>query len=354
MARTTLLLICVCATSLTAVAQDAGGWSGGGEAPSLDWLAANPGDPDFASGLDLHLSAAGSLDALDAVRERLLPLIPDLRTSRHAARSLADLYFTARQLELARDMYDSAFQVSSGADVDSLFARALVDFELGDLDRADAAARQVLLRTEDYSLKRRAYTLVARCAFARDEWETSLQMLRTLASLADDPESGRDSVEVESLLLLHQVLEASGDAQAAGDALELLRSVFPLSIAAELSSSGGLSVVSPGLPATMALLGRGAEDFSSPDGDSTVPEVARRPQPRFSAVQVGSFTDEDNAVHLAADLKALELQARVETVAKEGTSLYQVVVDIPDGSTESAARLFAVLGDNGFDGFLVY
>jgi hypothetical protein len=31
-----------------------------------------------------------------------------------------------------------------------------------------------------------------------------------------------------------------------------------------------------------------------------------------------------------------------------------VVVDIPDGSTESAARLFAVLGDNGFDGFLVY
>jgi len=327
----------------------------------IEWIIANPGDR-AVRGLFLDtIEDASSLAELNSVRQRALPTLVDRELRQEGSRALAAIYRTARQLTLAEELYGQAYELSSGSpsgvDLESLFAQAQILLELGNLSQADKHARTVLNQTTDFSLKRRAYTLAARITYESGNSAQALEMLDTLASLANTDEFASDLVEVETLLLLRQILSISDDAGAAERIDDLLVRLFPDSIAAGIVTSESRRITLPGLPSALLLA-------ALPDPESALSEArnppsdvglsARRDQPRLSAVQVGSFGDADNADHLTADLLRLGLAARTEAISREGSSLYQVVVDIPGGSTADAARILATLRENGFDGFLVY
>ncbi|MFW5718175.1 MAG: SPOR domain-containing protein, partial [Spirochaetota bacterium] len=72
------------------------------------------------------------------------------------------------------------------------------------------------------------------------------------------------------------------------------------------------------------------------------------------AIQVGSFSDPENARHLSDDLRDLDLDVVVETVDRNGRSLELVLVTVPDETSASASRVLGVLREAGYDGFLIY
>jgi hypothetical protein len=175
-------------------------------------------------------------------------------------------------------------------------------------------------------------------------------MLQTLASLDDS-----EYVEVESLVLLKEILELAGEGDAVKDVEATLVELFPDSLDTARIIGDNRSVRPAGLPSAMLL--SPPEEAPVPASTATASEsepIQRRDQPQLSAVQVGSFSDPDNATHLTRDLDRLGLDAHTETISREGRSLYQVVVRIPEGGTEDAARVLSILRENGFDGFLVY
>ena len=315
----------------------------------MEWLVANPEDTAVADVFSGLLEDARSIADLNAVRQRVLPTLVEQELRFNGIRALAAVYRTARQLSIAGELYQQAYELSCdarlGTDLDSLFAHAQILLELGDLGRADTEARAVLTQTTDYSLKRRAYTLVARIAYDGGDSAKAIEMLDTLATLANSGETASDLVEVETLLLMRQILTVSGDTAAAERIDDLLLRLFPNSVAAGIANAESRQMTLPGLPSVL-LLAQAADSEDAP--------AVRRDQPRLSAVQVGSFSDADNAEHLTADLQRLGLPARTEAISREGSTLHQVVVDISGGSTEDAAKIFSILRENGFDGFLVY
>jgi len=315
----------------------------------MEWLVANPEHPAVAEVFSNVLEDARSMADLDAIRRRVLPSLVEPEVRFNGTRILAAVYRTARQFTIAADLYRQAYELSCdaslGTDLDSLFVHAQILLELGDLSRADTEARAVLTQTTDYSLKRRAYTLVARIAYEGGNSARALEMLDTLVSLANSGETASDLVEVETLLLTRQILAVSGPALAMQRIDDLLLRLFPQSVAAGIVNAESRQMTLPGLPSVL-LLAQAADTEAAP--------AVRRDQPRLSAVQVGSFSDADNADHLTADLQRLGLPARTEAISREGSTLHQVVVDISSGTTEDAARIFSTLRENGFDGFLVY
>ena len=357
-----ILMVAVCAFGQSAVAGTVGTSLTGlpsdpkaSVSQQIDWLAGNPQHPSAAIVFTELLNRVQSVAELDAIRLRVIPNLPDSALKLTAMRELAAVYRTARRLDHAEELYSQAYQLSGDSDLASLFALAQVLVDQGELADARAAARTVVVRTTDYSLKRRAYTLSARIAFEEGNTDGALQMLETLAALVENGESAADLVEVESLLLMRELLQISGDSAGADRAAGLIDRLFPDSIAAGIVAGTSRSLSLPALPSALLL---SLDEESGPglpaaDGLPSS-EAASRNQPRLSAVQVGSFSDEENARHLQEDLSRLGLDARTDAIAREGNTLHQVTVTIPGGSPENAAAVLATLRRNGFDGFLVY
>ncbi len=346
------MLLCAMVLLLPDAAASRDGAPEPGFDAAFDWLSGNPGHPEFHDRLEATLSLAEDVESLERVAREIVPLIDDRTLLADTARRLGRFAMTIRDYELAGELFESAYIASGGTDLASLFAQAQALLQTGRFTASEQRARTVVAETDDYELKRRAYALVARAMHLRGRHAEALRLLEILAEL-DDPEY----VEPDSLLLQSAVLlalERSGT-----DPMRQLERLHPHSIAIRIAS-GRLVTPAP-LPATLltgtwdvsALAGRdtAVPAAHAPDGSS---EPARPQAPRVSAIQVGSFSDPDNAVHLVADLKELGLEAHVETVDRDGRSLELVLVPVPGGSPEEAARVLAALQDAGYRGFLIY
>jgi hypothetical protein len=297
---------------------------------------------------------AATVEALIPVRDLALGTITDPASKHSACVALASIFRIARQFESARTLYEAAFTSSGGTDLQSLFARAQLLLETGELTEADRLARQIVLaETADYGLKRRAYTLSARIAHEQGRTGDALEMLGTLVSLVDE-DPGADLVEVETLFLMREILALTDDERGEADAAELLDRLFPSSIASRIAGGQDRNVVAAGLPSALLLSEPASLGQRYPSAEAPEHEPARRDQPQLSGVQVGSFRDADNAEHLARDLAALGLEARVHVLAREDTTYHQVVVAIPNGSVAAAGKVLTTLSENGYAGFLIY
>ena len=312
----------------------------------IEWLAGNPEHSAVADVLSGVLNDAKSVAQLTSVSDALSRIsIAELRHGGY--RAVAAVLRSARMLPEAALNYGMAYLASGGTDLESLYLQAQTLFELGDLAGSSERVHTVLAQTADYELKRRAYTLAAHISYEHGREADARRMLETLASL-DDPEL----VEVESLVLFREILERSGNNEAAARVDDSLARLFPESVAVAQFVAGNRYVRSAGLPSSLLLSAALEAPGDAPAAVGTPAE--RRDQPRLSAVQVGSFSDPDNAAHLTRDLIRLGLDARTESISREGRTLYQVTVRIADGSTAGAARTLAILRENGFDGFLIY
>jgi tetratricopeptide (TPR) repeat protein len=357
-----LLFLAALALPSRAVAQDISG----GDPPSqsvqletrLSWLQENAETPAAEGVLSGVLADTRRVEDLLSLSDIIVRL--PSREAQHAAYiRIATTLQSARRFAEAAQYYDLAFRASGGTDYAALFNRARILYELGDAVTAGALVRTVLAETSDYEMKRRAYTLAAEIAYDSGRGAEARRMLETLISL-DDP----DLVEVESLQLYRRILEEAGDTAGVSRVDGILARLFPESLAVALATESNRSLRAAGLPSELAgapfaeaaapVEPASFDDDASDGGTTAAGTAVRRDQPRLSGVQVGSFSDPDNATHLTRDLLELGLDARTESISREGTTLYQVSVHIENGDPRDAARVLAVLRTNGYDGFLVY
>ena len=312
---------------------------------AIEWLIANSSHGAFRDRLSHVLDNARNVASLERVAREIVPLIDDRDLLADVAARLGRFAMTIRDFELADELFESAYIASGGTDLGSLYAQAQALLQIGRIAASEQRARTVVAETEDYELKRRAYATVARTMHLRGRNEDAARLLETLSGL-----DGPDDVEPDTLLLQSAVLvslEMSGE-----EPLRRLERLHPQSVAVHMI--GGRLVGEAPLPATLLT---GPRDV--PAAESDRPEASgsgeARPQaPRVTAIQVGSFSDRDNAVHLAADLRGLGLETHTETVHRDGRSLELVFVSVPGGTTEEAALVLAALEEAGYRGFAVY
>lgn len=338
------------------------------EAPSFDtlfaWLADRPGHSRFPDELDRLFSLATTTDELGRIESTILPIIADRSVLADAALRLGRIAITGRDFERASRLLETAFIASGSRDHGILFLQAQALLQSGRLADAELRARAIVDETDNYELKRRAYALVARALHLRGRSEDAVRPLETLSAL-DDPEL----VEPETLLLHGVVLQSLG--RDAGVAIESLVRLHGGSVARRMLE-GELIHHAP-LPATLLAGVLNTDDHlellasappeAPPGGEQTIdveadgaegaPAAARR-STSVTAIQVGSFSDPENAIHLADDLRDLGLTAVTESVERDGRSLSLVLVALPDGSTDAASRALGILRAAGYDGFLIY
>lgn len=249
---------------------------------------------------------------------------------------LAGILLSVRDFESASALYENAYISSGGEDLESLLFLAATLVETGALPLARRRAQVVLEQAgESYELKRRAYTLIARTLLIEGRADEANPMLRTLAELGQP-----ELVEPETLLALRdteQLLDVDVPI-----AISLLEELHPQSIAGQLSEGGRFH--QPSLPSsivTRALLPAETQELE--------PAV-----PRVTAIQVGSFSDEENAIHMARDLEAIGLGAEVTTSDRDGAQLALVIVRVDEADPNGTSTVLAALDEAGYSGFLIY
>ncbi|MFW5745817.1 MAG: SPOR domain-containing protein [Spirochaetota bacterium] len=325
------------------------------------WISSNPTHTAVADQLDRLMEAATTVEEVRRIAGEVLPGVVRDDVLAEAAADLARLTMTARDYRTASELAETAYIASGGEDLASLFLQAQALLQIGETDACEQRARMVVGRTDDYELKRRAYALVARAMHADGRSAEAERLLATLAEL-DDPAL----VEPDTLLLQSAVRAHAGESGAGP--IEQLERLHPQSVAMRLVR-GDLVEQAPLPSALIATLPQSAMRGADPALRAPVPDATeagpeaepvadalptRSNAPSVSSIQVGSFSDADNARHLADDLRELGLEVAVETVERNEASLELVLVNVPEGTSASASRVLAVLREAGYDGFLIY
>ena len=325
------------------------------------WISSNPTHTAVADQLDRLIESAATMDEARRIAGEVLPGVLRDDVLAGAAADLARLTMTARDYRTASELAETAYIASGGEDLASLFLQAQALLQIGEMGASEQRARIVVGRTDDYELKRRAYALVARAMHADGRSAEAARLLATLAEL-DDPAL----VEPDTLLLQSAVRAHAGESGAGP--IEQLERLHPRSVAMRLVR-GDLVEQAPLPSALIATLPQSSVPGADAGVRAPASEAAgagreaepaadalptRSEAPSVSAIQVGSFSDPDNARHLADDLRELGLDVAVETVERDEASLELVLVTVPAGTSASASRVLAVLREAGYDGFLIY
>lgn len=324
-----------------------------------EWITSNPGHTAVAGQVDRLIGMAATMDEIRRIASEVLPGIAHDDVLADAAATLARVTMIVRDYATASDLAETAYIASGGDDLESLFLQSQALLQTGHVVAAEQRARMVVSRTDDYELKRRAYALVARAMHAAGRSAEAARLLATLAEL-DDPAL----VEPDTLLLQSVVNEGIG--RSASPPIEQLGRLHPQSVALRLVR-GELVEQAPLPSALLATLPAEAlpADASSASGTQqsagrshspaeVLPTRGDADAPAVSAIQVGSFSDADNARHLAEDLRELDLDVVEKSVDRNGRSLELVLVTVDDGTSASASRVLGVLREAGYDGFLIY
>jgi len=79
------------------------------------------------------------------------------------------------------------------------------------------------------------------------------------------------------------------------------------------------------------------------------------PPPRATGIQVGSFSQKENAEYLARDLRTLGFPILVKQgQRKDGSFLYRTIVPLPTDPSENPQTVLIKLKEHGFEGFFIF
>ncbi len=414
-----LVLLCLLVPLGSAAAQDAGapGSTGASADASADPSAetpegaapetptgTTPGTPPASIPLPERLgieteSRGVPLDELVTRADERLEGLSDTEVAA-VAEQVAQLLETANRFEDASDWYQRAAGRAQG-DVRARveLARAGVLIQLGRAEAARAAARAGRDAATSRDLRIRAIAVMA-VAYAAEERLTEAQdILRGIQIAA--PEG---ALSPETLYQIHELARRAGDATAARDARERLRSHYPDSPEALVLTGDDAGRVL--LALTPAAIAQGAyhsregvdEDGASqgartgegvsegdgaPAGDAApegegapggnaaaegapageaAPEGAAATEGTGPAevrnfVQVGSFRDPENAEYMRRDMESFGFGTTVATTEVRGSTYYQVLIPVTVGEggdvQEAIQEVVVSLKERGYEGFLV-
>ncbi len=315
---------------------------------TLNRLLQTPEDPTWD---DLLLGAIDTASGLPSALLLLEQLANELRSPQRLCRvhrHTAVLKRAAGDVAAAQQAFVQAYQLSGGDDLRSLLDAAIIMHDRG-LDReAEAAARIVVSHAQEYPLKRRATILAASCMAAGGNREQAQRLMRTLADVDD-----ARHVEPEGLFLLFQLEMEAGVSGADGMTLEQIRRLFPGGFLVQtLHGAGPESRIPPNVQLTPRLSAP-ALPGSPAEVPAATPVAAATGvgAPNADAVQLGSFTEQENAQHLRTDVEALGLRVEVLAPPDGEAPTYRVVVR--QSQEQSIVEIIAVLEEAGFAGIPV-
>ena len=239
---------------------------------------------------------------------------------------------------------------------ESEFQAAAILYELGRIAEAEERARRLVFGAGDYSVRRRATGVVARCMAADGRTAEALSLLSTVAAIDET-----EHLEPETLLLLLRLAEDEGRGDLAERTRRRLGELFPGSIELALAAADPTSItLAPSLPELLErpleppaqqVGGREGDTRARPDA-GPLPSAGRVEESTPIGVQIGSFRDLENAEYMARDLRQRGFTVEILSSRRNDAELHRVVV--PTVTGQDPQRLLMELKSNGVEGFLLF
>jgi hypothetical protein len=309
------------------------------------------------------------------------------RSRREVIRLVGDVLMTANRSEEALRWFRRGAAMSEGeslAEFELSRARALI--QLGRSGEARSAARAARDASPSQEMRIRAITVMAEAYAAEGRAREAQDILRGIEVVAGD-----GALSARTLFQLHAVATALGEESTISRVEKLLQETYPDSPEAALLSRRPDDRVVQALSPTAVVQGmfRGSATASDTAGASSTAGAGAQPEadarqseaagaeattearPATPAetseqeveteldtfVQVGSFTDPENADYMRQDMEDLGFSAELATRDLGAQRYYQVLIpvtaDAGESMQEAVQNVVVQLKERGYEGFLV-
>ena len=285
--------------------------------------------------------------------------LPKLKDPVNRSRGLhlqASLWERMGAFEPAQRAYRAAYETHPGSSsLPYLLRSACLLFELGELEESEKQTRIVLSQTEK----------------PEGRWEAQFHLARIFAV------TNRDS---DALTVGKRLLEEANsygkDFQALHYFLYTLTGALGLKEEQEsyrgiLEKKGGLlkNFITPGeksritpLPLPSLFFSEATLPVTSPplapqkeEGAGMGKAVKSSASPLATGIQVGSFSQKENAEYLAKDLRAVGFPVLVKQhQQKDGSLLYRTIVLLKSDFPETPQTVLIKLKEHGYEGFFIF
>lgn len=255
--------------------------------------------------------------------------------------AIGDLQLLMRQPEDAAESYFKAYTFNA-VNISALVQHAKSLLLTGENERAISAASRANLYSDDWSIKNRALFIVAQAEYHQNHYQESLTILQRMCSF--NYENGTPSW-LYLAYLNARMLNMEAEQKSIYD---VFLQKYPNSIEIQ-SINGTIDSVN-----YLVLFSGEQEPVQNQSNPEVISNFASEPETDTVSssnvsVQIGAFSDQENAEYMVEDLKQLGYIALVEATQVNGTNYYKVL--IPDIAEDELQNFLLGLRDSGFDGY---
>ena len=286
------------------------------------------------------------------VEDQIVALKNRLEVSESALESREVLIRLARLEELAGDL-DSAqkhyqqasFAVPGSKDFPSLLSSAVLLFEIGEFQGAEAQCKAIIETCQIPDLVEGAYVLLSRIYFATEREAKAMQVFGGGTDL-----SGLSKHSAPTLLWIYQLAQKMQNSALALRAKQLLTSSYGNSVEAAIASGNSGILPSPSL-----FLGLSVSDATAGKAESI--EITSATSQEFESdnllsVQTGSFSVRENAEYAIQDLLTAGFSATISEKVVNEKQYFRVIIQ--NINSKDLQDLLTKLKESGFEGFALY
>ena len=318
--------------------------------------------PDLDRVGDIFFRTLEGIPDLENALKLLDVSLPKLKDPGHRSRALylqASLWERMGAFEPAQRAYYLAYQTHPApSSTPYLLRSACLLFEMGELEESEKLTRFVLSQTEKPEDRWEAQFHLARIFAVTHRTSDALtvgkRLLEEANSFRKDPQAllfflytVTGSLGLKKEQETYRVeLEKKGGLLKNFIAPESKSRITPLPLPSLFFSEATLSFTSPAPPARAPQTGEEA-------GMEKVEKSS--PPPRATGIQVGSFSQKENAEYLAKDLQTIGFPVFVKQSQRtDGSFLYRTIVPLPTDPSENPQTLLIELKEHGYEGFFIF
>lgn len=250
-------------------------------------------------------------------------------------------------MDAQRHFLEASFAVPGRQDPTSLLQSALLAFELGENEDAEALARIVIETGRQETGKRNARILLSRVYHATDRIDAAFALLITGEEIHED-------IGATGLYWVYRLSSLEGRMSLAEAARTRLMTDYPDALETSLIE-GHADRLRSGSYIFETLGSRLSEQMIVTDTsamEEDIPEISGPDLARSLSIQTGSFTVRENAEYAADDLRSEGFESKIEEKVVNGILYFRVVV--PEVDDDEVDKTILELKESGFEGYLIY